>query len=448
MLKLNPIQVEAEKLAASDEKTTVLFRGGTGSGKTVFTCYAVLRRALAYPKSRNICFRATAVEARDMLFNATFREVFDYVLEVDDGSSAWEYFDKKGMISRDPMMVKLDNGSTIVFGGLDDNQRLNKILGADYATAFISEVQNIDSYRVVQRVKGRLRQKLTGKNGKPLVPKLFMDCNPPSKRHWTYKVFIEGQHPLKGTPLKNFDKFAEIKMNVEHNLANLADGYLDDMDYDAKEHEQFVKGEWYDEVDNPMFYADDIASARLPSRLPHETEDLVHITVAIDPAISSHDGSDESGIMVVGRDAEGHGYVLDDLSGKFQPDDVAKAAIQAFHLWKANDIIAERNQGGDWLESVFRNHYASLPYRTIHASRSKELRAESTSTAYRQRRIHHCGEFTILENQLLEYEQNFNRKRKGSPDRLDALVHGFNAILFEEVKKASGRSRKVKGMRF
>lgn len=439
LLRLNPIQVRADALFAQPHITTLLCRGGTGSGKTVYTCSAVLKRGLQFPKTRHVIFRATAVEARTMLFNATFRETLDMMLTTSDGSSTWDFFDSKNLITREPMCVKLPNGSEIHFGGLDDNASLNKILGADYATALISEAQNIDSYRVVQRVKGRLRQKAQDADGVALIPKLIMDCNPPSKRHWTYQVFVEKLHPIKKTPLKNPDSYAEIKMNAEHNVENLSAGYLDGMDYDANEHQQMLLGEWFDQIDNPLFYADDIANQRQRARSPDDCDDLTAIVVAVDPAVTSKEGSDETGIVVVGADEDGHGYVLEDLSGVYTPYQWASVAASAFDRWKANHVVAEKNQGGDMVELTLRTANSSIPVKLIHASRGKEIRAESTSTAYRQKRIHHCGEFAVLEKQLLEFETGFDRRRKGSPDRLDALVHGFNDILFSNQNK--GRVR-------
>ncbi|WP_160731875.1 phage terminase large subunit [Aurantiacibacter arachoides] len=444
MLIYNPIQLEAEKLALDPNLTTVLFRGGTGSGKTVFVCSQMIIRALTYANSRLICFRATSVEARDMLFNATFPETLNMMMEASQGT-AWAALDQKGMITRDPMTVRFDNGSSIRFAGLDDNASIAKILGADFGTAFISECQNIDTYRVVQRVKGRLRQRLFDEAGKPMVPKLFLDCNPPSKRHWTYKVFKEDLHPITGNPLKNPETFAEIKMNAEHNLANLSDGYLDGMDYDAREHQQMVNGEWYDEVDNPLFSGEDIAACRLPQRFgADDCTDLVRVVVAVDPAVTAKEGSDETGIIVVGIDDQQHGYVLEDVSGVYTPHQWATKACEAYDRWKADKVVAEKNQGGDMVQHTLRTANPNVPVELINASRSKEIRAESTSTAYRQRRIHHCGTFPELENQLLSFETGFDRRRKGSPDRLDALVHGFNAILFTDVRNNTAKMERVK----
>jgi phage terminase large subunit-like protein len=49
--------------------------------------------------------------------------------------------------------------------------------------------------------------------------------------------------------------------------------------------------------------------------------ELQRIVVAIDPAVSSNEGSDETGIIVAGRDERGHGFVIEDLSGRYDRRD-------------------------------------------------------------------------------------------------------------------------------
>ena len=45
----------------------------------------------------------------------------------------------------------------------------------------------------------------------------------------------------------------------------------------------------------------------------------MRVVVAIDPAMTSGDEADETGIIVAGKDKNGHGYVLADLSGRNPP---------------------------------------------------------------------------------------------------------------------------------
>lgn len=156
--------------------------------------------------------------------------------------------------------------------------------------------------------------------------------------------------------------------------------------------------------------------------------DLKRIVVAIDPAVSSHEGSDETGIVVAGVDHNGHGYVLEDLSGRYAPHEWARHAIDAYHRHKADRIVAEINQGGAMVENTLRMVDARVPYRGVHASRGKMTRAEPISAIYEQRKIHHVGSFSALEDQMCGYSADASRSA-GSPDRLDAMVWAFTELM-------------------
>jgi phage terminase large subunit-like protein len=93
-----------------------------------------------------------------------------------------------------------------------------------------------------------------------------------------------------------------------------------------------------------------IIDAARQAAAPH----LVRIVVAIDPAATSGEDADETGIVVVGRDDQGHGYLLADASGKYQPIEWANIAIAAYRANHADRIVAERNNGGDMVEATIR----------------------------------------------------------------------------------------------
>jgi phage terminase large subunit-like protein len=156
---------------------------------------------------------------------------------------------------------------------------------------------------------------------------------------------------------------------------------------------------------------------------------LIRIVVAIDPAVSTSEGSDETGIVVAGIDEAGHVYVLEDLSGKFGPDEWARRAVAAYQRWSADRIIGEVNNGGDMIEGVIRSVLKTIPYKAVHASRGKAVRAEPISALYEQQRVHHVGTFAPLEDQLCSFTSDFDRGRAGySPDRLDALVWAITEL--------------------
>jgi phage terminase large subunit-like protein len=160
---------------------------------------------------------------------------------------------------------------------------------------------------------------------------------------------------------------------------------------------------------------------------------LRRIVVAIDPAVSTSEGSDETGIVVAGIDNAGHCFVLQDLSGKYGPDEWARKAVAAYHRWSADRIIGEKNNGGDMIESVIRSVEKNIPYKAVHASRGKAVRAEPISALYEQSKVHHVGVGMVaLEDQLCSFTSDFDRGRAGySPDRLDALVWAITELAVQ-----------------
>jgi len=167
-------------------------------------------------------------------------------------------------------------------------------------------------------------------------------------------------------------------------------------------------------------------------RVTEAPEELRRVVVAIDPAISTSENADETGIIVAGVDKRGHMYVLEDCSGKYAPNEWATKAIAAYQQHKADRIIAEANQGGMMVENTIRAVSRNIPVKLVHASRGKVTRAEPVSALYEQGKVHHVGVFTTLEDQMCAFTSDFDRARMGySPDRVDALVWGITEFIPE-----------------
>lgn len=146
--------------------------------------------------------------------------------------------------------------------------------------------------------------------------------------------------------------------------------------------------------------------------------DLVRIVVAVDPAGTANEESDHTGIVVAGRDSDGHFWVLADLTLKASPDGWARAAVNAFHQYKADRIVAEVNFGADMVESTIRHVERNVPYTKVTASRGKKIRAEPISALYEQGRVHHVGGLPDLEDEMISWTPDAD----WSPNRVDALV--------------------------
>ena len=208
----------------------------------------------------------------------------------------------------------------------------------------------------------------------------------------------------------------------EANLAESALAMLRDKYEGTTLGRQELYAEIIDGIDGALWEMKTIDEARLRK---DEERELTSIMVAIDPAVTSGVDSDETGIMVVGKDNKNEFYVLEDLSGRYSPDKWGKIAINAFYDWGADRIVAEVNNGGDLVERLLRTIDENVSYRSVHATRGKMVRAEPIAALYEQRRVHHIGVFPELEAQMCTYTGD---RPKPSPDRLDALVWGITEL--------------------
>lgn len=158
----------------------------------------------------------------------------------------------------------------------------------------------------------------------------------------------------------------------------------------------------------------------------HPPAELRRIVVSIDPAGSSNKNSDETGIIVAGVDRAGIGYILADLSGKYSPEGWARKAVEAYKGWRADRIIAEKNYGGDMVESTIKSVDRTVPVKLVIATRGKAIRAEPVSSYYQQSRVKHVGTLHLLEDQMCGWDLASNGP---SPDRMDAAVWALTELM-------------------
>lgn len=176
---------------------------------------------------------------------------------------------------------------------------------------------------------------------------------------------------------------------------------------------QELYGELLDDVEGALWHRKMIDDTRVK-----EAPVLIRIVVAIDPAVTSGEDSDLTGIIVAGLSTDGHFYILDDKTIKETPDAWARVAVEAYHEWKGDRIVAEVNNGGDMVQILLRTIDPSIPYKKVIATRGKRVRAEPISALYEQGRVHHVGAFDELEDQMVTWTPDMPK----SPDRIDALV--------------------------
>ncbi len=182
---------------------------------------------------------------------------------------------------------------------------------------------------------------------------------------------------------------------------------------------QELYGEILDNVEGALWTREMIEGARVTEAPP-----LVRVVVAIDPAVTSNSTSDETGIVCAGVSSAGEYYILDDKSLRSSPDQWARQAVNLYHDYKADKIVAETNNGGDMVIMLLKQVDAGIATKKVTATRGKQLRAEPISSLYEQGKVHHVGYFPELESQMCEWTPLSNE----SPDRLDALVWALTEL--------------------
>ena len=220
------------------------------------------------------------------------------------------------------------------------------------------------------------------------------------------------------------------------NLPNLAESFAQriiDKYEGTRLGRQELHAEILDDVPGALWQRTHIDDARRTS--PPQCERVV---VAIDPAVSSGEDADETGIIVSGKLAD-RAYVMEDLSGHYTPQEWASVALKAYYRHDADRIVAEINQGGDMVEHTIRTLDRNASYKGVRAARGKMTRAEPIAALYEQGRVHHCGMFAALEDQLCTYTHD----TKDSPDRLDAMVWALTDLMLDA---NDGGMMKIRGL--
>lgn len=168
-----------------------------------------------------------------------------------------------------------------------------------------------------------------------------------------------------------------------------------------------------------------------------EAPEMRRIVIAIDPAVTKEEASDETGIVCAGLGIDGKGYVLTDLSGRYSPAEWARRAIAEYHTKTADRIIVEVNNGGDMIKHTISVEDDTVAVKEIRASRGKRARAEPVAALYERGDVHHVGSHTGLEDQMCTWDAAQSNE---SPDRVDALVWALTELMLQSVPQPQIRS--------
>lgn len=158
--------------------------------------------------------------------------------------------------------------------------------------------------------------------------------------------------------------------------------------------------------------------------------EMARIVVAVDPSgtAGASDDGDSIGIVVAGKGIDGRAYVLADRTCKLSPDGWAKRAVAAYHEFRADRLVAERNYGGAMVEALLRTVDRRVSYKEVTATRGKAVRAEPIAALFEQGRVSIVGSMPELEDQACLMGPD-GYVGEGSPDRLDAMVWALTELM-------------------
>ena len=378
-------------------------------------------RALKAPKSRHaiLRFRFNAVKASIVM------DTFPKVMEL-------AFPGVKYTMSKTDWFAEFDNGSQIWFGGLDDKERAEKILGMEFATIYLNETSQIPKTSrdiAVTRLAQQVDQVIKGTEVRALKPRMLYDCNPPSKAHWSYKLFVEKRDPDTKKPLLHGEDYAFFQINPFDNSENVSAGYLETLkSLSSRLQKRFLRGEFAEATPNALFSDELIDKWRVTDAL---LPDMVRIVIAVDPSgagdVDNAD-NDAIGIMVVGLGTDGICYVMEDLTVKAGPSTWGRVVTDAYDRHEADAVVGEVNYGGAMVQHVIQTARPRTNFRKVTATRGKVVRAEPVSALYEQGKVRHVGFLRDLEDELMAFTTG-GFMGELSPNRADALVWAITELF-------------------
>jgi len=350
--------------------------GGGRSGKSFLNTSITKIRAAKAPDSNHLIGRSSYSAVKRSIRHQTWPDVEKLVMP--DFKGKW--YDRDGFIA-------YPNQSKIWLGGYDKKERVDKVLGNEYSTIQHEETSELN-FNEIETLRGRLAENVMSINGKPLRQLELNSLNPTHNKHWSYLEFIRGLNPES---LERLDRsiYYQMQVNPLDNKKNLSEGFLASLAaLSPLKRKRFLDGEYNADNDNALMHLYVLSDGSCGGRAPVRFEALVN----------EHD------------------------------------------IWHSDVVIGETNFGGDMVEKAVRDtaeimnnrgkrSHSEIAYKPVVASKGKVLRAEPVSNLYYQERVHHVGPFVALEDEMCQFTTDWNRRRNGSPNRVDALVFAITDLM-------------------
>ncbi|MEP6356549.1 MAG: terminase family protein [Hyphomicrobiales bacterium] len=394
-----PIWAREDQLPPLGDRLVWLIMGGRGAGKTRAGAEWVRGMALGKPP---FCGRSVG---RIALIGETLGDVRDVMIEGESGILRIHPKSERPEWKKTKGQLEWKNGAIAQIFSAEDPDSLR---GPQFDVAWSDELckwrhaeATWDMLQFGLRLGERPRQIVTTTPRPiPLLKRLLAD---------------ERTRLSKATTMAN--------------ATNLAPDFIDTVRArygGTRLGRQELDGELIEDREDALWQRDQIEKLKIAIAPP-----LARVVVAIDPPATSHAKSDACGLIVAGVDEQGIGYVLADGSKRsVTPTEWASRAVELYHRYQADLVLAEVNQGGEMVNTILAQVDKTVPVKAVRASRGKYSRAEPVSYLYERGLVRHMGSLSKREDEMCDFGlEGLSSGR--SPDRLDALVWALHELMLK-----------------
>jgi predicted phage terminase large subunit-like protein len=408
-LKLSQKQTQAWlNLLNNPEKRRLLFDGGARSGKTDVILAWLFNQAATYSGARILLARKYLSHA----ISTTWVSIKKLLRDVD----GWEG-------SESDHSILLDNGSVMRCGGLDDKERVDKILGDEYLHIFVNEATQTN-YETITTIMTRLAQNLKDDKGRDAVRKLILDCNPKGKAHWLHKWCIDLTDPISEEPIQKPEIWGRMHWTPYDNPYLPAD-FIETLEaLPGVVRRRMLDGEWCGD-DGGLFKREWFQNI-LPAR-----PTCKRLVRAWDLAATAKTTADYTAGVLMGCMDTGKWCVLDVIRKQIAPAEVqALIKSTAAQDGQGVQVIFEQEGGASGkiaADAIIRN-CAGYSIKTIKPSTDKVTRAMPLMAQAE------AGNIALVRGLWLSawLDEITSFPDGEHDDQVDATAHAFNSITKAE----------------
>lgn len=398
----------------------VMFLGGRGSGKTRASAENFIQWCMSgkYQRCNMIGPTERDVEMTMILGPSGIKSICDERgIEIK-----WNKGDH---------MITWPNGTVTLYFSADEPERLRGVnsskIWMDEVVAWSKDIQYIfDNMMFGLRLDDD--------------PSWLISTTPKNEDNPAAQTFLRNRYKQNGVITLEFSTYENYKLPKK-----ILDYYRETYEGTAiGDQELHAKLKLTDDDTGPVFDLRIVNKYRVED-IPEDIK-IIKKIVSVDPSVSDTSKSDECGIIVLYLGSNGKIYIVDDLSGRYKAEKWAEIARNAYYVHQCDYILAETNQGGDLVESIIKREDKEIRFKEVKAKLGKKERAIPVSYMYQKGLIRHVGKFETLEQQMVDF--NPDSKKKNSPDRVDAMVHGAAELEKDLLHSVSQKIKEFKRLGF